>query len=408
MTLLADPGTVDLNGWLDRVPRLTIDVGPRRLPVFRSLGILGFQVALVWAVLVALVSGLPLVTALGLSAVAGLSFFAWGLLRRALTGSEVLVLVEYVWVAFLAVGGFLWASGGPVVLGWDVISVAICWFLAAGRLGCLTVGCCHGVPARVGIRHPPEHDLPPRVAGRRLLPVQLIEALGLVGIGLVGLPMAAGPPGRATVWFLAAYAVLRFGTESLRGDRRPAVLGVSVPRAMCSVQLGASVVAAEAWLVPGPPGRTVVVGGAALLAAGVAGLGLTAARGRDPLTTPDHLDETWTTIALLSSDARGGDPATARTSSDMTIAVSAVDSATLHVSLSHPRLATTGVGVALLPHELVERGRVTHAVIDHRTPAAVVTTAPPAPDRGAGSWAAAFPSDDSAAYFDRPRTGSPS
>ena len=393
MTLPANAASVDLNGWLDRVPRLTIDLGPRRLPVFRSLGILGFQVALVWAVLVALLSGLPLVTALGLSAVAGLSFFAWGLLRRALTGSEVLVLVEYVWVAFLAVGGFLWATGGPVAAGWDVISVAICWFLAFGRLGCLTVGCCHGVPARVGIRYGPDHDLPPRVAGRRLVPVQLLEALGRVALGLVGAGMATGPPGRATVWFLAGYAVVRFGTEALRGDRRPTLLGVSIPRAMCALQLAASVVAAEAWLVPGRPGRTLVVGVSALLLAGLAGLALTAARGRDPLTTPDHLDETWTTIGLLASDADGADPVTSRTSGGMTIAVSAVDATTLHVSLSHPDLATTGAAVALLPRELVERGGVTHAVIDHPAPVTVP--------------AVLVAANGAAAYFDRPRTGSP-
>lgn len=392
---------------LDRVPRLSIDVGPRRLPVFRSLGILGFQVALVWAVAVGLLIGFPLVTALGLSAVAGLSFFAWGLLRRALTGSEALVLVEYVWVAFLAVGGFLWASGGPVVVGWDVISVAICWFLAFGRLGCLAVGCCHGVPARIGIRYGPGHGLPPRVAGRRLLPVQLLEALGLVGIGLLGVPMAAGPPGRATVWFLAAYAVLRFGTEALRGDRRPTLLGVSVPRLMCGLQLAASVVAAEVWLVPGQPGRPLVVGGSALLLAALAGLGLSAARGRDPLTAPDHLDETWTTIGLLASDAHGADPLSTRTSAGMTIAVSAIDAANLHVSLSHPRLATAGAAVALLPHDLIERGGVIHAVIDHPLPAAVASATPPEVSRGREGAAVRAAGNGTAAYFDRPRTESP-
>lgn len=139
-----------MNGWLDRIPRLTVDIGARRLPAFRSLGIVGFQLGVTSMVLVALVGGLPLVTALGMSAVAGLSFFGWGLLRRAITGSETLVLIEYVWVALGLVVAYLWASGGPIVAGLDAMAVALCWFLAFGRLGCATVGAATACPPRSG------------------------------------------------------------------------------------------------------------------------------------------------------------------------------------------------------------------------------------------------------------------
>lgn len=350
-----------MNRSLDRIPRLTVDIGPRRLPVFRSLGIIGFQVAVGSMVLVALVAGLPLVTALGISAVAGLSFFAWGLLRRALTGRETLVLIEYVWVALGLVVAYLWASGGPIVAGLDAMAVALCWFLAFGRLGCATAGCCHGVLASVGLRYGPEHGLAPRLTDRRLLPVQLIEATGLVAIGAVGLCLVAtrGPAGRATVWFLVAYALLRFGCEALRGDERPVWRGVPVARAMCVVQAATGIVAAEAWLVPGPPGRAAAVGGAALAAAVVAGAGLTAARGRDRLAAAAHLDEVWELIWSLAADTDVVSPIVATTSLGMHVAVSDEPDG-LHVSLSHPELPTVGAGRALAPQRAVEQRGITH------------------------------------------------
>ncbi len=78
------------------------------------------------------------------------------------------------------------------------------------------------------------------------------------------------------MWFLAAYAVLRFGCEALRGDRRPVVLRLPVPRLMCAAQAGLAVALAEVWLVPGPPGRPLAVAGVALGVVALAGLILTA------------------------------------------------------------------------------------------------------------------------------------
>ncbi|KAF0956749.1 prolipoprotein diacylglyceryl transferase family protein [Rhodococcus sp. T7] len=368
---------VDLNGWFDRIPRLTVDVGHRRLPVFRSFGVIGFQFALTAAVLVSLLNGVSLATALGMSAVAGLSFFAWGLLRRAVTGRETLVLFEYVWVAFGAAVGFLWLAGGPIVAGLDAMAVALCAFLACGRLGCAAAGCCHGVLARTGIVYGPEYGLPPRLTGRRLLPVQLFEAAGLTVIGLVGLALVGGPAGRPTVWFLVAYAVLRFGCEALRGDRRPTVVGLSVPRVMCAAQVVAAVVAAEWWLEPEPAGRALVAGGVALAVAALAGISLTVLRGRNPLVAPEHLDEVWEVITTLGPRAPMTDPHAVHTSRGMTVAVTRSGEG-LHVSLSHPERPTFPVGVALRPDAVIERSGITHLALQTDSSALAHTdSAPP-------------------------------
>lgn len=335
---------MQLNAWFDRIPRVWFDVGGRRVPAFRSLGIVGFHVALVAAILASLCNGLALVTALGLAAVAGLSFFGWGVLRRAATGHEALVLMEYVWVAYGAVALFAWASGTAVVGVFDVFSASVAWFLAFGRFGCTTVGCCHGTPAPIGLRYGAAHLLPDRLVGRRLFPVQPIEGVALIGIGAVALILVAGPPGRATVWFLVSYSVVRFGCERFRGDRRPQVWGVPVAPAMCLTQAGAAIVASEAWLVTGRPGRAVVAGVTVLGAALVAGSGLVRRRGRNPLVGPDHLDEVFDTI--VSTRGPTTSPLITTTSRDMVVAVSPLQQG-WHVSFSHARHSTLEVALEL-------------------------------------------------------------
>jgi hypothetical protein len=282
------------------------------------------------------------------------------------------VLIEHVWIAFGAVSGFLWATGGPIVLGLDVLSVALCPFLLFGRLGCLTVGCCHGIPAGLGVSYPDWTHHPERLLGVRLFPVQLVEAAGLAAIGLVAVTLVDRAPGTATVWFLITYASLRFGTEALRGDRRPAIGPVTVPRLLCVVQASAAVVAAEAWLVPGPPGRATAVAVVTLGGGAAAGTVLTLLRGSNPLVDDEHLDEVWAVIAGLAADIDDFEPAVLETSKGLRVAVSR-SGHRLHVSLSHPETSAVPVGLALAPSVIDERNGVTHLSI-HRLDAGSAPT----------------------------------
>lgn len=274
-------------------------LGGRRVPLFRSIGIAGYYGAL----LVALVAGIraevhPIVV-FGLSGAAAASFFLWGLARRAITGRESLVLLEHVWVAGFVVAAFCWAAGVDVLRGLDVLACGLTVFLAAGRIGCFSVGCCYGVPAGFGTTYPAEAGLPARLTGVRLLPVQLIEAAALLVIGGVALSVAGGRPGVATVWFLLSYAVVRFGTEGLRGDDRPMVAGLSRQRWLCVIQaVGAGFLAARA--IPGVGEQALIATGAVLVPAAVAGLVLLRSRRRSPLLRSDALDETWALIERLS------------------------------------------------------------------------------------------------------------
>ena len=156
------------------------------------------------------------------------------------------MLLEHVWFAEACVALVVWAVGGPVLQALDVLAVSLCVFLAAGRVGCLLVGCCHGRPSSVGIRYGRDavrDGLPSELEGVRLFPVPALEAAGLLTVGVAGL--AALPPaaaGTVFTWFLISYAVIRFGLEGLRGDERPHVLGLSVNRWMCIAEFSFAIV----------------------------------------------------------------------------------------------------------------------------------------------------------------------
>ncbi|WP_127500892.1 prolipoprotein diacylglyceryl transferase family protein [Actinoplanes solisilvae] len=262
----------DINDRLDRLPRDTIHLTGTESPAFRAIGVAGFHAALATMLGGALLRGLPLTVAVVVALTAAVSFFAWALPRRLLTGRESLVLLEHVWFTGACVLAALSLLGEPWLPWLDVLAVALAVFLAAGRVGCAVAGCCHGHPAGVGIRYPDGHP-EPRVAGRRLFPVQLLECAGLLTIAVTGtaaLPFAA--PGAILVWALAAYAILRFGTEALRGDPRPHVLGVPVARFAAGLQLAAALII-DTLRSPAPHDwQPAVLTVAALAAAGLLGL----------------------------------------------------------------------------------------------------------------------------------------
>ena len=230
-----------INAFFDTLPRTRIAVQGRELPAFRCCGTVGFYAALLVALAGTLLTGRSLMLTAFLSVVAAASFFIWALLRRWIGRREELVLLEHVWFAAILVAAALRLVHAPVLPYLDIMSPALAIFLAGGRIGCTLVGCCHGKPSRVGLVYGEAavaDGFSQALAGVRLFPVPLIEAAGLVAIAITGLcALPFAPPGRVLAWYLAAYAVMRFGLEGLRGDRRPHWLGLSQSRWMCLAEL---------------------------------------------------------------------------------------------------------------------------------------------------------------------------
>jgi len=353
-----------LNRFLDTLPRTRVGRLSREAPAFRTCGVVGFHLAVAAALGGALLAGRSLPVTAVVCLAAALSFFAYTYLRRWLTGHEALVLLEHVWFAEACIAAVLAALGEPVLAYLDVVGPALALFLAGGRTGCLLVGCCHGRPSSLGIVYGEEaarDGFPRHLVGVRLFPVQALEAAGLVLIGVTGLaalPFAA--EGDVFAWFLAGYAVLRFGTEALRGDERPHLLGMSVPRWMALAELGAAF-----WIARDPAdGAPRDLGLLAVLLLALAGalLARRAFDRRPALLSEAHAAELRRAVADAASAAsamspsangNGAGPARRVTAAGVSAAVSHAGAGWLHVSLS----------LAEPPHDLETLSRLAAAAL---------------------------------------------
>jgi prolipoprotein diacylglyceryltransferase len=321
-----------VNSFLDALPKGQVLTAASAVPAYRACGIAGFHAALILTAAAGLITGRSLLLLAVVAAVCAASFFAYTYLRKWITGFECLVLIEHVWFALAASAAALWLTGQPVLIYLDAAAPGICVFLAAGRLGCLIAGCCHGCPSSLGIRYPrtmTAEGFPNHWVGVRLFPVQAIEAGALLFIAFSAfatLPWAA--PGRPLAWFLLSYAIVRFGLEALRGDRRPHWLGLSQPRWMCLMEIVA-VIAWQSGAMASAFGAIAFAGGAAFLILALFVRQRKSLRGT--LLRSEHLSE----IRALASNLRPSlEPAVAATSQRATVALSERG----HVSLSLPGL----------------------------------------------------------------------
>jgi prolipoprotein diacylglyceryltransferase len=231
-----------LNAWFDTLPVTRVGKHGREQPTFLACGVTGFYLALIALFGAGLLTGKSMLVLAAVAMVAALSFFVYTYVRRWIVGRESLVLLEHVWFALACEALLLYWTHQPVLAYLDLVAVALCPFLAAGRLGCTLVGCCHGHPSSLGIRYTEEcaaDGFSSHLVGVRLLPVPLIEGVGLLligGVGLAAIPHAG--PGKVFTWYLIAYSVIRFGLEGLRGDERPHLIGLSQARWMSIVEAG--------------------------------------------------------------------------------------------------------------------------------------------------------------------------
>ncbi|MFN0122731.1 MAG: prolipoprotein diacylglyceryl transferase family protein, partial [Blastocatellia bacterium] len=245
-----------LNDLFDALPRTRAGLLTHEVPAFRACGVTGFYIALITAFAGCLLTGRSLLVMACLNLVCAFAFYAYTYLRRWITGVEMLVLLEHVWFALACNALALWLLGEPVLAYMDILGVALCPFLAAGRFGCTLVGCCHGKPSAIGVVYDEQcarDGFGRHLVGVRLFPVPAMEAAGLILIGLIGLAaLPFAPVGRVFAWFLLAYSIMRFGLEGLRGDRRPHLWGFSQARWMAMAETALALrLGAPAQRMPG-------------------------------------------------------------------------------------------------------------------------------------------------------------
>lgn len=98
---------------------------------------------------------------------------------------------------------------------------------ALGRVGCFFAGCCYGIPHDGALSHTYLYSIGSTPVGVPLLPIQLIEAVGLLLIFLLLLTVywRGRHCGTAVVLYLTVYPILRFVLEFFRGDVERGGLG---------------------------------------------------------------------------------------------------------------------------------------------------------------------------------------
>lgn len=106
----------------------------------------------------------------------------------------------------------------------DILVPSIAVNQALGRVGCFMAGCCYGreTDSCIGVIFPKGALAP---AGVKLLPTQLISAVGmlLIAIGLMLYATRQQVRGTVAGYYLGAYAIGRFVIEFFRADYRGSV-----------------------------------------------------------------------------------------------------------------------------------------------------------------------------------------
>jgi hypothetical protein len=174
------------------------------------------------------------------------------------------------------------------------------------------VGCCHGRPARCGVRYRAEHaaaGFTPHYVGVRLFPIQAVESLWvfvLVAVG-AGLVWSDRPPGTALVWYVVAYDAGRFVFEFARGDPdRPDRGGFSSPQWVSVVLTVVVVVAGGADLLPTHRWHEATAAGLVLAMIAIALYRRRRAGSVHRLRHPHHVRELAEAMAAL--EGRCGEP----------------------------------------------------------------------------------------------------
>jgi prolipoprotein diacylglyceryltransferase len=214
---------------LESCARVTI--GPRRWNSYFACGFTGYLVGLALTSWLAGRAGFGVAPRLCVAIGPPVAFLIAVAVSSAIAGYERIVFYEKALVSIGFASIAAWIAGAPLLVAVDATTLGIGTFLAFGRMGCLRVGCCHGRPARWGIRYGHAHveaGFEARLRDVPLVPIQIVDGAVSAALTIAGVIIATrGAPGHASALYLAGYGVSRFTLELARGDDRPYGLGLS-------------------------------------------------------------------------------------------------------------------------------------------------------------------------------------
>ncbi|HEV8505247.1 MAG TPA: prolipoprotein diacylglyceryl transferase family protein, partial [Chitinophagaceae bacterium] len=155
-----------------------------------------------------------------MSATAAATFFLLIIATKLIIGKEVIVYYHHEIAILIMCSVVLIALGLPVLSYLDITILGIATFLAFGRIGCFSVGCCHGKPSKKGVIYGPKHvqdGFTSYYEGIPLFPVQLVESGFVFLIIITGslLLTQNTKPGTVLILYTVIYGSFRFVIEFL-------------------------------------------------------------------------------------------------------------------------------------------------------------------------------------------------
>lgn len=325
--MVADPNQAEYSRF-DRLARPGIHLFGARHHAFHVFGISGFLAGASTGAAIGAARGLSPLIVLGLALLAALSSLALVMITKVITGRETLVYYRHQIAVVAAAWLVLRLFRLPVLPYLDATVIGLGVFLAFGRVGCFMVGCCYGRPSHVGTCYGDEHaeaGFPACFVGKRLFPVQLVEALAALGITALTIAavLGGGAPGEGLSRYVLAYGLLRFGLETIRGDAlRPHALRLSEAQ-WTALALSAAVVWAERTGYLPPRAHHLWLAAALMAVAAVTSTRRALFGDHFAFTHPRHVEE----IAWILHEARGPSIHVARTSLGLTLSASAASDA---------------------------------------------------------------------------------
>jgi prolipoprotein diacylglyceryltransferase len=186
----------------------------KKIHSFHFFGAVGFLGGLTLGIGMAIALDLNPRIVLLMTAIGAATFFLLVYLAKGLTGKEVIVYYHHEISILLFCTLALFVLKLPILSYLDITLLGIGVFLGFGRIGCYSVGCCHGRPYKHGVRYGQKHveagftwyykNIP-------LLPVQLIESIYVFGIVITGTILLLNhvAPGTVLICYTVVYGFMR-------------------------------------------------------------------------------------------------------------------------------------------------------------------------------------------------------
>jgi prolipoprotein diacylglyceryltransferase len=238
------------------IPKLHFDLGKRPVNAFHLFGTLGFIFGATLGVLISKSLDLDPLAILLMTSVGAVTFFLLAITTKIVTGEEMIVYYHHEIAILIFCSITLRLFHYPVLPYLDITLLGIGTFLAFGRIGCFSVGCCHGRPHRHGVRYGQDHvnagftwyykDVP-------LFPVQLVESVYVFLIVIIGVILLFNhvQPGTVLIVYTVIYGSTRYVLEFFRGDpERPYWHGLSEAQWTTLILIASSLALSFAGYLP--------------------------------------------------------------------------------------------------------------------------------------------------------------